>query len=70
LVLEHIHQIAHARVTGVKPKQVAPRSNLMISSAQMNRQELEQKIEKLTREYCGNQDPELREHILELAKQV
>jgi hypothetical protein len=41
----------------------------MISSAPMNRQELDQKMEKLTREYCEKQDPELREHILELVKQ-
>lgn len=70
LVLEHFHRTAHPRAIGVKPKQVAPRSTPMICSALMNRQELEQKMEELTREYCKNQDPEIREHELELTRQL
>jgi len=36
----------------------------------MNRQELEEKINELIREYYENQDPEIPEQILELARQV
>jgi len=36
----------------------------------MNRQELEEKINELIREYYENQDPEIPEQILEPARQV
>jgi len=36
----------------------------------MNRQELEEKINELIREYYENQDLEIPEQILELARQV
>jgi hypothetical protein len=36
----------------------------------VNRQELEQKINELVREYYENEDPEIPEQILELARQL
>jgi predicted house-cleaning noncanonical NTP pyrophosphatase (MazG superfamily) len=36
----------------------------------MNRQELEDKIDELVREYYENQEPEILEQILEMARQV
>jgi len=36
----------------------------------MTRQELEEKIGKLIREYYENQDPEIPEQVLELGRQL
>jgi hypothetical protein len=36
----------------------------------MTRQELEEKIDELIREYYQNHDPEIPEQILELARQL
>ena len=42
----------------------------MICSAEKTRQELEERIDELIREYSDNQDPEIPEQVLELGRQL
>jgi hypothetical protein len=46
------------------------RGTSFILAVTMNRQELEEKIDELVREYFENEEPEIPEQIDELARQL